>query len=272
MPPQKFFPDQATLFDSSIAAELRFAGVRDDVSGGLQGAKKNYAESLSRALAQRFADALRASGFPEVLPDQKGDRHESRALGVKGPKKLDVNYSTPELGLGLGISIKTIGFRDRGTGRYTKNYTARDNELRAEAEDYHLRQPYAVLAGILFLPADAANDGKTARAPSSFAAAVAHFRHRALRHKPTDRPTLFEKFYIALYETEPARFGEVVFADVEIDPPRRGHPAGGLAFAQVIEAITATFVARNSVAPRWLEEAADAAEEEAESAGEEPPE
>ena len=66
-------------------------------------------------------------------------------------------------------SIKTIGFRDRGTGRYTKNYTARDNELRAEAEDYHLRQPYAVLAGLLFLPADAANDGRTARAPSSFA-------------------------------------------------------------------------------------------------------
>jgi hypothetical protein len=135
VPPPKFFPDKATLFESSIAAELRFAGVREDVSGGVQGAKKNYAESLSRALAQRFAEALRASGFPEVLPDEKGDRHESRALGVKGPKKLDVNYSTPELGLGLGISIKTIGFRDRGTGRYTKNYTARDNELRAEAED-----------------------------------------------------------------------------------------------------------------------------------------
>jgi hypothetical protein len=101
VPPPKFFPDKATLFESSIAAELRFAGVREDVSGGVQGAKKNYAESLSRALAQRFAEALRASGFPEVLPDEKGDRHESRALGVKGPKKLDVNYSTPELGLRL---------------------------------------------------------------------------------------------------------------------------------------------------------------------------
>jgi len=260
------------LFESSIAAELRFAGVREDVSGGVQGAKKNYAESLSRALAQRFADALRASGFPEVLPDETGDRHESRALGVKGPKKLDVNYSTPELGLGLGVSIKTIGFPDPRTKRYTKNYTARDNELRGEAEDYHLRQPYAVLAGILFLPADAAKDGKTSRTPSSFAAAVAHFRHRALRHEPTDRPTLFERFYVALYETEPERFGQVVFADVETDPPMRGQPTAGLSFAQVIEAITATFVARNSVAPRWLEDAAEAAEEEARREDEEPPE
>jgi hypothetical protein len=142
--------------------------------------------------------------------------------------------------------------------------------LRAEAEDYHLRQPYAVLAGLLFLPADAANDGRTARAPSSFAAAVAHFRHRALRHQPTDRPTLFERFYVALYETEPVRFGEVVFADVEIDPPRRERPAGGLTFAQVVEAIAATFVARNSVAPRWLEDAAEAAEEEARREDEEP--
>jgi hypothetical protein len=62
----------------------------------------------------------------------------------------------------------------------------------------------------------------------------------------------------------------VVFADVEIDPPRRGRPAGGLTFAQVVEAIAATFVARNSVAPRWLEDAAEAAEEEARREDEEP--
>lgn len=261
MPSPKFFPIQTGLFDNSIAAELHFAGVREDVGGGLSTAKKNYAESLSRALAQRFADALRQRGFPDILPDERGARHESRALGVKGPKRLDVNYSTPELGLGLGVSIKTIGFKDPKSRRYTKNLTARDNELRAEAEDYHLRQPFAVLVGLLFLPSDAADDG-TAKTPSSFAAAVAHFRYRALRRSPTDRPTLFEKFYVAVYDTEPTNFGTVGFMDVEIDPPRRGKPRGLLTVEQVVDAIRANFVSRNSVAPTWFEEGIGAEDEQ----------
>ena len=257
MSPPRFHPDPARLLADSIAEELRHAGVRDDVRDGLQGAKKNYAENLSRALAQRFADALRAKNFPEILPDEKGRRHESRALGVKGPKKLDVNYSTPELGLGLGVSIKTIGFPDAKTKRFTKNYTARDNEFRAEAEDYHLRQPYAVLVGILFLPLEATADGSP-RAPSSFASAVAHFRLRALRRTPRDRPTLFEKFFVGLYETRQSRFGDVAFFDVETDPPRTGRPEATIGFADLVDVICATFVARNSIAPTWLEEASTA--------------
>lgn len=84
-----------------------------------------------------------------------GFGQESRARTGKGLKKLDVNYSTIELGLGLGLSIKTINFRDAKTKRYTKNYTRVDNELRAEAADYHERQPYSVLCAVIFLPFDA---------------------------------------------------------------------------------------------------------------------
>jgi hypothetical protein len=74
-------------------------------------------------------------------------------------KKLDVNYSTPQLGLALGVSLESINCRDASTERYTKNYSRNDNELRAEATDYHQRQPYAVLAGVLFLPFDSCDDG-----------------------------------------------------------------------------------------------------------------
>ena len=116
-------------------------------------------------LALLFAQHLRGI-FPEILPSKDGSGQESRARTSKGLKKLDVNYSTVQLGLGLGISIKTINFRDAGTRRYTKNYTRADGELRAEASDYHERQPYAVLIAVIFLPLDSCDDGGRS-APSS---------------------------------------------------------------------------------------------------------
>ena len=110
--------------------------------------KKNYAERLSRAFATVVANALRTD-FPGITPDAEGRRQEAPARTSKGMKKLDVNYSTSELGLGLGVSIKTINFSDKGGSRYTKNFTRADNELRAEAKDYHERQPYSVLVGVV---------------------------------------------------------------------------------------------------------------------------
>ena len=119
--------------------------------------KKNYAEKLSRELARVMADALRPS-FKGILPDETGQGQESRARTSKGFKKLDVNYSTPQLGLALGISIKTINFADAKTKRFTKNYTRNENELRAEAMDYHKRQPWAVLVAVIFLPVTSCDD------------------------------------------------------------------------------------------------------------------
>src|SRR5262249_24517572 len=146
-----------------------------------------------------------------------GSGQESKARTGKGLKKLDVNYSTVELGLGLGLSIKTINFRDATTERYTKNYTRVDNELRAEAADYHERQPYAVLCAIIFLPADACDDG--GKAPSSFGQAVQIFRFRAGREKAVDDSTLFERILIGLYDTREKEFGRVAFFDVMDAPP-----------------------------------------------------
>ena len=242
----------ARKFPDDIRRELSEAGKRDEIEKVSEesrrfmdrgrAAKKNYAERLSKALAQKVADALRPR-FKGILPDEQGARHESRARTAKGVKKLDVNYSTPELGLGLGISIKTINFPDPGTGRYTKNYTRVDNELRAEAADYHGRQPYAVLAALIFLPGDATKDGKTG--PSSFKQAWNIFRYRAGRNSTSDDATLFESVYLGLYETEPDEMGNIAFINFSEVPPDRGRPNGTLNFSEVLEEIAATFNRRN---------------------------
>ena len=120
-PSKQFSTIATTLLENRIADELQFASNdRRRVAEGTRTDKKNYAELLSRALAQRFADALRSS-FNGILPNPDGSGQESKARTGKGLKKLDVNYSTVELGLGLGVSIKTINFRDPKTRRYTKN-------------------------------------------------------------------------------------------------------------------------------------------------------
>jgi hypothetical protein len=233
----------------SIAAELRKAGNRDRIEE--QHEKKNYAEALSRGLALRFANALRRN-FPGILPAADGSGQESKARTAKGLKRLDVNYSTVQLGLGLGISIKTVNFRDARTHRYTKNYTRADGELRAEASDYHERQPYAVLVAVVFMPSDACDDAGR-NAPSSFGQAVQIFRFRAGRSRPTDASVLFERAFVGLYETTSSRFGEVAFFDVMDAPPKRGRPAKLMTFRELIGAIVETYDRRNKPAFQWAE-------------------
>lgn len=164
----------------NIGAELRHAGdrekiiaVRSEIDAHLRSldlpreylryiefgraVKRDFAQKLSTCLAQKVADALRPK-FRGILPDEHGSNHESRSGSASGLKKLDVNYSNPQIGLGLGVSIKTVNFKDELTGRYTKNIKRLDGELRAEAQDYHVRQPFSVLAGMVFLPEEAAYD------------------------------------------------------------------------------------------------------------------
>ena len=210
--------------------------------------KKNYAEDLSRRLAQRFANSLRFY-FKGILPDEAGKGHESLARSSKKPKKLDVNYSNPQIGLGLGVSIKTINFRDPKSRRYTKNFTRVDNEWRAEASDYHERQPYAVLVGVLFLPIDSADD--KIKSHSSFAQGVNIFRHRAARDGPRDKAELFEKLYIGLYHPAEPSIGDVLFFDVERSPPREDIPNDTINFEDIIRHICLLYDRRNKVSMKW---------------------
>lgn len=217
-----------------------------------QDLKKNFAQRLSDLLALKVADGLRRD-FPGILPTMVGDKRtgvESAARTVKGVKKLDINYSTVQLGLGLGVSIKTLNFRDAGSRRYTKNVTRIDNELRAEAGDYHERQPFAVLAAILFMPQDSASDaGNKANDFSSFAHAAITLRFRAGRSTPRDSPDLFERLYIALYDAEENTrdHGQVVCFDAGMPPPRRGMPRveRQMTLEQLLTDIKAAYDERN---------------------------
>jgi len=217
--------------------------------------KKNFAENLSRHIASRFADAL-SHDFTGILPSPDGKGHESKARTSKGYKKLDVNYSTPELGLGLGVSIKTINAVDAKSKRYTKNYTRVDAELRAEAADYHERQPYSTMVAVIFLPLAACSDASE-RDPSSFGAAVRLFRNRAGRQGPTDSGMLFERVFLGLYDTSPETLGDVVFVDVLWPPPWSGKPLSVLSFDGVIREIVDEYDTRNNPRFTWADKGAD---------------
>lgn len=239
----------------TIAGELQGAGDRKailKIKGEEQSraAKRDYAQKLSNALAQRFANLLR-DAFAGILPSADGKGQESPARTAKGYKRLDVNYSTPQLGLGLGVSVKTVNFRDPKSNRYTKNATRIDNEFRAEASDYHERQPYAVLVGIVLMPLDACDDGSE-KTPSSFAHhARKVLRFRSGRESPQQPATLFEKVFVGLYDTDSQRFGEVFFFDVHNDPPKTGKPQGRLTLAELKAAIIKVYDVRNEAAVTW---------------------
>ncbi len=234
---------------SSIEEELDAAEPRPSIEDKST-EKKNYAERLSRALATKFAHALRRD-FDGILPDEDGSRQESRSRTARGLKKLDVNYSTPELGLGLAVSIKTLNYRDRKASRYTKNYSRIDNELRAEALDYHLRQPYAVMTAVVFLPFDSCDDARSQE--SSFGAAVKYFHLRGGRKNPKNQEELFEKVWVGLYEHEGEARGRVAFFDVETPPPKQGRPSREslLSFSDVVAAIKLAYDERNKPPFHW---------------------
>jgi hypothetical protein len=121
---------QGTGQVDTIREALERAAPRPDQDAH-RGEKKNYAERLSRHLATCFANALRGA-FPGIIPTETGEQHESPARTSKGMKKLDVNYSTPQLGLALGVSEAVrkdftllVGFSwDNGTRFSSWNYPA----------------------------------------------------------------------------------------------------------------------------------------------------
>lgn len=252
-------PDQAGGHGriATVRDALEAAGARPEASGGRE-EKRDFAQKFSVALSTCFANRLRPY-FRGITPDEEGRRQEARARTAKGFKKLDVNYSTVDLGLALGVSIKTMTQPDPRSGRFTKNFSRIENELRAEATDYHQRQPYSVLVAVLFLPIDSCDDA--GRAPggdesgvSSFGAAVKRFRYRAHRERPQDDIDLFERFFIGLYEHANAeRYGETMFMDVMRPPPRdrRPVPTEALTLEQVIDEIVSTYNERNDPPFTW---------------------
>jgi hypothetical protein len=203
-------PDGAKV----IAAVLTAAAPRPKRSD-LVGKKNQYAVRFAEHMAEHIASDLLAR-LPDIAATTK-----RTAGSLRGKKQLDVNFSTPQVGLALGISLKSVHLRDvKGAERYTHNMKRNEEELRIEATGYHKRQPYAVMVGVLFLPFDSCEDGKKDN-PSSFGSWVRHLRPYTGRDEPDEDPDKFEKIFIALYELDGT---DMRFFDVTGNPPKNSRP------------------------------------------------
>jgi hypothetical protein len=218
-------------------------------SNGSRDSKKNFAERFSRCVAEQLAGDLRT----HLGEDVRTAGEVGRAPGERGATGLDVVYGNSIFGLGLGISLKTVNFADGGTGRFTKNYTRIDHELRSEAIDHHERQPYAVLVALLLMPADSAADGSDNQdSASSFGSAVKRFRPRIGRSHPNGDLGRFEQMYVGLYDVTSSS-PRIGFFDASRAPPKRGLPPLRT-WAETIDALVAAFHERNSGTFRWLDD------------------
>ncbi|WP_306131938.1 hypothetical protein [Roseivivax marinus] len=188
--------------DDKLEAELKAVGDKpaDTVASTI---KKKYSESVSNAAARAFADELRRKGMTEARPAPPGlldsSGAERRMAGGIGAKKVDVTWSTEESGLLLGISIKSINFRDGRSGNFQKNLTNRRGDMLFEGVTLHRRFPYAVLGGIFFLDREAAND-QTARRKSTFENAHNRLKLFTGRSDPAGRDEQYEQLYLVLLE------------------------------------------------------------------------
>ena len=200
---------------------------------------------MAAAVAPRYKRA-------RVTPFADGGGQEFTVGASIDKKRTDVGVWDDAAGLVFGVSIKTLSFRDRSgkgatarLGRYVKNVKRNDMELRDEADVLHRRQPFAVLAAILFIPEDACWDAGTENGHSSFAHIVFTLRKRTGRRDPhTSRPDLFERVFVGLYDEA----GHVGFFDV-IKPPRRNQKPDQselLALGDVVDELVDTVTLRNT--------------------------
>ncbi|MDQ3489385.1 MAG: hypothetical protein M3468_16855 [Acidobacteriota bacterium] len=232
-------PDGRVVIGEVLAAAGQRPTSADEVAK-----KTQYAVRFADRMAEQFAAHL-APQFPDIQASTK------RSAGaVRGRKQLDVNFSTPQLGLALGLSLKSVHVRDvGGSERYTHNMKRNEEELRIEATGYHKRQPYAVMIGVLFLPIDSCEDGKKDN-PSSFGSWVRHLRPYAGRTKPDDEPDKFEKIYIALYD---ATTPDLHFFDVSWDPPRNGRPKLLRSYREFLDDMYVEYLKRNGTEFAWAD-------------------
>ncbi|MFD9889717.1 hypothetical protein ACFWY9_10260 [Amycolatopsis sp. NPDC059027] len=161
---------------------------------------------MSHALAAAFGQELRDRGMDGARPGGDGLVGVSgagrRIAGSLLSKKIDVTWTTEESGLLLGISLKTINFRDGNSGNYQKNLTNRRGDLAVEAMTLHGRFPYAVLAGLLILDKGATTDN-TAKRNSTFTNAFPKVRSLTDRGKPSGQEEQFERCYIMVVDANP---------------------------------------------------------------------
>jgi hypothetical protein len=229
---------EADIAEAKAAWETRAAKAAQTSGRQPKAFKRDlhFSIKFAKHVGAAMADGLRPD-FPEI----RSGENLSRA--VSGAKRVDVNYSTSQAGLGFAISLKSVhrGEEDRGNADFIHNMKRNDEELRVESTNHHLRQPYAVLVAVMFLPFESCHDLTPV---SSFGSFVEYFWRLKGRDEPEDAPDLFELVFIALY----ARSGsELGFYQVGGDTrcPRVGQPKKLLTFAEFLALIKKTYDLRN---------------------------
>lgn len=233
---------------AAVITEVLAAAAPRPVQADAVGPKNQYAVRFADKMAARMAEDLfgRLENIAATTKRSAGS--------ARGAKQLDINFSTPRLGLALGISLKSVHLRDiKGAQRYTHNMKRNEEELRIEASGYHKRQPYAVMVAVLFLPYDSTEDGKKDN-PSSFGSWVRHLRPFAGRSDHEDEIDKFEKIYIALYEPDGSTLR---FFDVEKAPPKNGRPTDAIGYRQFLSEVYHSYLARNEAEFQWADGADD---------------
>ena len=188
--------------DELLEAALKSAGDKPPDTAAAP-TKKAYSEKISSAVAGAMAHELRERGLKGARPAPPGQLDmsgaERRIAGGIGAKKVDVTWATEEAGLLLGISIKSINFRDRRTNNFQKNLTNRRGDMLFEAVTLHRRFPYAVLGGLFFLDMGA-NEDQTSRRRSTFLNAHTRLRLFTGREDPGGRDEQYERLYLVLLD------------------------------------------------------------------------
>jgi hypothetical protein len=202
--------------------------------------KKSLSYSIHFA---KRAGAAMAAGLEPYFHDMKSGETPSR--GLTGAKRVDVNYSTREMGLGLAISLKSVhsGEEMHGDADFIHNMKRNDEEWRVEATQHHIRQPYSVLVAVLFLPFQACTDLSPT---SSFASWVEYLWQLKGRDEPDDAPDKYELVFVALYARDGSRLG---FYQVggEVKCPRYGEPKSLTSFERFLALVRKKFIQRNSL-------------------------
>jgi hypothetical protein len=167
---------------------------------------------------------------------------ENPSQAVRDPKKVDINYSTPQSGLGLAMSFKSVHFGEEmhGNAAFTHNRKRNDEELRVEATEHHLRQPYAVFVAVVFLPFESCTDFDT----SSFGSWVEYLWPLKGRVSVEDPPDRFELVFIGLYARDGSKLG---FYEVggAVERPRSGRPRQLLDLTGFLKRVKAVYDQRN---------------------------
>lgn len=202
--------------------------------------KHKYSQKVSEVLAVAIGRELRQRGMKEARPASPGELDSSgaerRMAGGIGAKKVDVTWATEESGLLLGISIKSINFRDKRSKNFQKNLTNRRGDMLFEGVTLHRRFPYAVLAGFFFLDKGALTDG-TAKRRSTFENAHSRLKLFTGRNDPAGRDEQYERLYVVSMEATPFMSSAQVY--------EAGRPERPVTFAEVLDDIIALVAERN---------------------------